>query len=183
MMGKFYGLEAAGIFAIAQQILEVQHNFVSKLIYKVYFSEIYSIGTQNTKKIKSLTSSLIKKINYYCVIPLILLVIVAPKIIDVLFSEQWAQAGHYLRPLIFIYWSRMIDPIISMLFLTYERLEILTLKNIIRIVLVFSIFFGGNYLNLTINNILLLYSILICTINILSILYSFLFMNKYLKSQ
>lgn len=157
---SFYGTEIVGVFGLAQSIINIPVNLLSQSISQVYFSEIAKYGKDNPIKIYNLSLSIVKKMFFVALFPVVIIIFFGPWMFGFVFGQEWYDAGIYARILSLTIFARFIlSPIINILNVL-EKQGVMLIFNIAQVLLVVTIFLVGNFLKLSINHIIGIYSIL-----------------------
>src|SRR5690554_363193 len=149
LLGVFYSAKVVGVFGLANSMISLPMGLIGAAVSQVYFGEISSFGKVNPKKIYQLTISLIKKLFYIGLLPVLLLAIFAPWLFELVFGAEWFDAGIYARYLSVYILMAFISAPLASVFNVYERMDLQLGLNIIRVVLVGLIFIICNYFNFT----------------------------------
>jgi len=160
LIGAFYGVEVVGIFGLAQNMINMPMDLIGQSVAQVYYAEISKYGKNNPKKIYKLSVSIIKKLFWVGLIPIGLLIAFGPWVFKLVFGPEWLDAGVYARFLSILILTRFISSPIANIFNVYEKQSLQLTLNIVRVVLVFVVFYTSNLFNLSALNSIGIYSIL-----------------------
>jgi O-antigen/teichoic acid export membrane protein len=148
LLGSFYGIKVAGIFGLANGMINLPMDLIGQSVAQVYYAEISKYGKNNPQKIYALSISITKKLLWIGLIPVIILILLGPWLFSTIFGHEWHEAGLYARYLSFLILTRFISSPIANAFNVFEKQGIQLTLNIIRVILVLIIFFSCNLLNL-----------------------------------
>lgn len=168
LLGSFYGAKAAGIFGLANSMIHLPMDLIGQSVSQVYYAEISKYGKNNPQKIYNLSVSIIKKMFWIGLIPVGIIVAFGPWIFKLVFGSEWLDAGVYARFLSISILTQFISSPIANIFNVYEKQSLQLTLNIIRVVLVFFVFYASNILEFSALNSIGIYSIL------MAIYYAFL---------
>ena len=168
LLGSFYGAKAAGIFGLAYGMINLPMDLIGQSVAQVYYAEISKYGKNNPQKIYNLSVSIIKKMFWIGLIPVGIIVAFGPWIFKLVFGSEWLDAGVYARFLSISILTQFISSPIANIFNVYEKQSLQLTLNIIRVVLVFFVFYASNILEFSALNSIGIYSIL------MAIYYAFL---------
>lgn len=168
LLGSFYGAKAAGIFGLANSMIHLPMDLIGQSVSQVYYAEISKYGKNNPQKIYNLSISIIKKMFWIGLIPVGIIVAFGPWIFKLVFGSEWLDAGVYARFLSISILTQFISSPIANIFNVYEKQSLQLTLNIIRVVLVFFVFYASNILEFSALNSIGIYSIL------MAIYYAFL---------
>lgn len=159
MIASIYGTKVVGLYGLAHGMVNMPMGLIGKAVSQVYYAEISKYGKENPEKIYKLTLSIMKKLFYAAIIPTIILIIGGPWLFSFVFGENWYDAGVFARILTFIILSRLTTSPIMHCFNVLEKQKAQLFLNVIRVLLVFLIFFLSKTLNLQAISTIWFYSI------------------------
>lgn len=142
MIGAFYGVEVVGVFGLAQNMINMPMDLIGQSVAQVYYAEISKIGKNNSEKIYFLSISIISKLFLIGLIPVGLLIAFGPWAFKLVFGPEWLEAGVFARFLSILILTRFISSPISSIFNVYEKQSLQLALNIIRVALVFAVFYA-----------------------------------------
>lgn len=160
LIGAFYGVEVVGVFGLAQNMINMPMTIIGQSVGQVYYAEISKYGKSNPEKVYKLSVSIIKKLFLIGLIPVGLLMAFGPWFFKLVFGPEWLDAGVYARFLSILILTRFISSPIGNIFNVYEKQSLQLTLNIIRVALVFTVFYVSNLLKLSALNSTGIYSIL-----------------------
>jgi len=160
LIGAFYGIEVAGVYGLAQNMINMPVNLIGQAVAQVYYAEISKYGRNNPGKIYKLSVSIIKKLFWVGLIPVVILLSFGPWLFKLVFGTEWYDAGVYARFLSILILTRFISSPVANIFNVYEKQSLQLTLNIIRVVLVFTAFYTSNLFKLSALNSIVIYSIL-----------------------
>jgi len=161
LMGNLYGAQIVGIFGLAQNMINIPINLLGQSVSQVYYAEISKYGKENPDRIYKLTISIIKKMFWLSFIPLTIIVLFGPWLFKVVFGAEWYEAGNFARIISILIMFRFVsNPIMSCLNVL-EKQAIQFWLNLLRVILIFFIFYLAKCVELEPRISLLVYSILI----------------------
>lgn len=159
LLGLFYTTQVVGSFGLALSMVKLPMGLIGQAVAQVYYAEISRFGKDNPNKIYVLSLSLIKKLFYVGLIPVITIMVFGPWLFDFIFGAEWLEAGIYARYLSIYVLITFISVPLANVFNVYERMDLQLILNIVRIVLVGLLFIAGNFLDFTVKQTILLFSI------------------------
>jgi O-antigen/teichoic acid export membrane protein len=166
-IGALFGANVVGIFGLAQNMINMPMDFFGQSVSQVYFIEIAKFGKNNPKKIYNLSISIIKKMFWIGLIPVVTLLAFGPFIFKIVFGPQWYDAGVYARYLSIIILTRFISSPIANVFNVLEKQGTQLFLNLIRVILVVFLFILCNVTGFTAVTTIMLYSLLMSLFYIL----------------
>lgn len=159
LLTSLFGSGVTGLFGLANSIINLPMNLIGNSVAQVFYSEAANIGKTNPQKIKNLSVKLIKKLSLIALVPLIILLLFGPWLFSFVFGAQWYDAGIYARILsVMVYFHFIILPIGRILEI-FERQREGLIFNIIRLIMVLSVFFVAKRFDFTSYQTVALYSL------------------------
>lgn len=137
----FYDVEVAGFFALTQRVISAPLTLVGKSIAQVYYSEVTKGLNNNPKGIRRLFTATVKKLFFFSILPIIILFAFAPFAFAAIFGKEWTEAGYYLRYLSPLILAQIVVNPISQTLLILERQFLQLVWDVLRLLLVVSVFF------------------------------------------
>ncbi len=98
-LAKYYGLPAAGWYALSSRILLVPINSVGSAVGQVYLGEGARIIHNDKKRLKSLYFKTVFRLFLVGFIPTLIIMIWGPFLFAVIFGDKWEMAGRFARVL------------------------------------------------------------------------------------
>jgi O-antigen/teichoic acid export membrane protein len=142
---SMYGTQVAGLFGLANSIIQLPMNLIGTSVSNVFYAEGASLKNTAPSKIKNLSNNLLKKLVIIGLIPLGSLILFGPLLFSLVFGEFWRESGVYASILSLAVFSRFIFKPISNIFDIFERQKTALMLNVLRVILVISMF-GVSYL-------------------------------------
>lgn len=158
LLGLFYNAEVVGIFGLANSMISLPMNLLGQAVAQVYYGEISRIGINNSNEIYELTVSLIKRLFYIGIIPIILLALFGPWFFEIVFGDEWLEAGEYARILSVYIMFAFISAPLANVFNLYERMDLQLTLNIVRVILVGLIFATSYFFKYSPKQTIMIYS-------------------------
>ena len=160
LMGAYYGAAVVGIYGLAQNMIHMPMNLLGQSVSQVYFGEISRFGKDNPQKIYNLSISVIKKMFWIALAPMLLLIFFGPWIFRVVFGPEWLESGVFARALSFIILTRFISSPIAHVFNVLEKQGTQLFLNIVRVILVIIVFSLSFIVGVSAINTIIVYSFL-----------------------
>lgn len=146
LVGYYYGLAVAGVFGLAQGMINMPMTLIGQSVAQVYYAQIAKYGAQQPDKIYKLSVNLIKKMFIVGCLPVSVLVIFGPKLFNIIFGENWSVAGEFVQVLSIIILARFISTPVMSCMNVLEIQGFQLLWNIVRVTIVLLTFYTANYL-------------------------------------
>lgn len=158
LIGLVYGIEVAGVFGLAQNMINMPMDLIGQSVAQVYYAEISKYGKNNPEKIYKLSVSILKKLFWVGLIPVGFIALLGPWLFSIVFGSEWLDAGVYAQILSILILFRFISgPIMSCLNVL-EKQGIQFFLNIGRVLLISFVFFLAYQFGLTPSTALTAYS-------------------------
>jgi len=93
LLARGYGAEAAGLFALAQRILEAPVRLVGLSISQVYLAEAAAVAREDAPRLAGMYFGTAKKLFVVGSIPVLAGGLVSPWLFGILFGADWSEAG------------------------------------------------------------------------------------------
>lgn len=161
LVGSIYGVREAGIFGLAMNMINLPMDLLGQSVAQVYYAEIAKYGKEKPKQIYMLSVSIIKKMFWIGLLPVILLIALGPWIFKTVFGNDWVDAGIFARYFSSIILFRFISSPLSNIFNLFEKQGLQLTLNIVRVLIVAIVFIISSLLVFTIYNTILLYGIIL----------------------
>jgi O-antigen/teichoic acid export membrane protein len=158
LLTSLFGSAVTGLFGLANSIINLPMNLIGNSVAQVFYSEAANIGKTNPQKIKSLSVKLIKKLALIALVPLIVLLLFGPWLFSFVFGAEWYSAGVYARILSIMVYFHFIALPIGRILEIFERQREGLIFNIIRLIMVLSVFFIDKKFDFTSYQTVALYS-------------------------
>ncbi len=158
LMGAFFGAKVAGVYGLANSMINLPMNLIGQSVSQVYYAEISKYGKQNPEKIYGLSVSIIKKLFWIGLIPVGILLAFGPWLFKLVFGPEWSEAGKFAQFLSILVLTRFILSPIANIFNIYEKQSLQLTLNIIRLLLVFAAFYTSSLFKLSALNSVVIYS-------------------------
>lgn len=154
-----FGSAVTGLFGLANGIIRLPMDLIGNSVAQVFYSEAANIGKSNPQEIKNLAVKLIKKLAVIALVPLIILLLFGPWLFTFAFGAKWYDAGIYARILsVMVYFHFIIMPI-GRILEVFERQRAGLFFNIIRLIMVLSVFSISKFLSFNSYQTIGLYSL------------------------
>jgi O-antigen/teichoic acid export membrane protein len=135
-----YGTGLTGQLGLAIMTVGLPMQLLSQTMGKAYYAEISEIGAQQQDKIKSLSVLVMKKIFILGLIPSILIALGSEFLFPLVFGSEWGQAGVFASIMaIYMFFQFVSIPFVN-LFILFKRQRYLLIMNLIRLVIMLTVF-------------------------------------------
>lgn len=167
LIGYFYDIKTAGVFGLAQNMINMPMNLIGQSVSQVYYAEIAKFGKKNKNKIYILTVSVMKKMLLVGLIPTLILLLFSPWLFELVFGTQWKAAGIYSQILASMILFRFVSNPIASVLNVMEKQSIQLFLNSIRVILVVFVFYMSSVYELSPIKAVLLFSVTVSVYYIL----------------
>ncbi|MCR3955122.1 MAG: oligosaccharide flippase family protein [Gudongella sp.] len=170
LITSLYGSDVVGYYGLAMTIVSLPMNLIGLSVADVFYSEIASIGRQDSIRIKSLVYSLTKKLVLIGLLPLSILLLMGPNLFTLVFGSGWREAGVYAQIIAILVFARFVFTPFTRILNVYEKQFQALILDILRVIIVFATFYGVNYLSFSSYQAILAYTISMTIVYILTYL-------------
>ncbi len=183
MIATYYGVEMAGIFGLAQNMINLPMGLIGESLAQVYYAEISKYGRNNPAKIYKLSVSIVVKLFWIGIIPVGIIALFGPWLFSLIFGNNWHDAGLFARYFSLVIFTRFISSPLSSIFNVFELQELQLVLNIARVIIVAIIFILSDFLNFTAKEAMILYGIVLPLYSIIGLYIHFkILINKKNKN-
>lgn len=91
----FFGTSAAGVYALANRVLTLPMSLIGTAVANVFFSS--AAKASRTGRLAPLVARVQENLSQIAMPPTLLLIVVAPKIFELIFGLEWREAGSFAR--------------------------------------------------------------------------------------
>lgn len=162
-----YGTQTVGLYGFAFTIVYMPMSLVGNSVAQVFYSEAANTGRKDPKRVKELSSKLLKRLFIIGFVPLITLVLFGPTLFSLVFGPRWYDAGVYARILSIQAFSHFLFHPISTVFNIFEHQKTIFFLNVIRLGLVVLLFGVSIELSLKAPPVFLLLASAMCIVDVI----------------
>lgn len=148
-LASFYGVEAAGWFALGQRVIDAPLNIVVDSVSQVYFGEAARLPRDDPKAMRRLFFKLTTRLALVGGLPIVLICSLAPLFFTFVFGTNWGKAGQYVLILGLARAVRFVVTPLAATLNILERQELYLLQDGIRLVLITGAFFAAKVLGVS----------------------------------
>lgn len=139
-----FGSDTTGQLGLALMILALPISLLGQTTGQAYYGEIAKIGRKQPEKIYIITKSITKKLFLVSIPPFLVLLLFGPWIFEILFGEVWREAGVFASILAIYLLAQFVSSPIVNAISVFEKQGFFFVINIIRLLVVITIF-GFSY--------------------------------------
>ncbi|MHB0960795.1 MAG: oligosaccharide flippase family protein [Pirellulaceae bacterium] len=159
----------AGLFGLANTMVDLPLSLVGQSVSRVYFAEIARIGKSRPDKILNLSVSIMKNMSLVGVLIAPVIMIAGPWLFGMAFGVEWGKAGVYARWLSILIVFRLVASPIMHCFDVLEMQGVQLLINIARAVTIAVTFLVSTLLGFSAITTIAMYATSLAAFNILLI--------------
>jgi len=166
MFATFFGVGAAGLYALAQRVLALPMAVVGKAIGDVFFADAAQAYREDSLgSLVHRTHTILSQIGMP---PALVLMIVAPQIFALVFGPEWAEAGEFARWMApWLYMVFVTSPLSNLFSVMNKQRQGLVFQSLLFLSRICAIAAGAWYGNLLAAVILFASASAICRIGLL----------------
>jgi O-antigen/teichoic acid export membrane protein len=135
-----YGTGLTGQLGLAIMTVSLPMQLLSQTMGKAYYAEISETGAQQQDKIKSLSFLVMKRIFILGLIPSIFIALGSEFLFPLVFGSEWAQAGVFASIMVVYMFFQFVSIPFVNLFILFKRQRYLLIMNLIRLVIMLTVF-------------------------------------------
>ncbi len=174
-----FSVAETGQLGLAFTMLAIPMSLFGATTAKAYYGEIAKLGSKKHQQIYKVTLSITKKLFLFALFPFLLLLLFGPWLFENFFGDVWREAGVYASILaVYLLTQFIYTPIGNGIFNVFNKQSLVLILNILRFVLIGSVFFITYYMELSTYISLGLYSLLLSVFYIIVIFIVFRIINK-----
>jgi len=165
-----FGADIAGLIGLALMMVMMPVTLFGYTTGKAYYSEIAKIGKDKSDEILSITKGIVKKLVLVSILPFAVLFLFGPWLFELVFGNEWTQAGEFASILsIYLLVQFIYAPISEGVFNVFEKQSVVFLIELLRLLLIIILLTTSYLYNLTSTQTLWFYSIMFGFIYIIGI--------------
>lgn len=156
-----FGKEVTGQLSLSLMVIGLPITLLGSSTGKAYYAEIAKIGANRRDEILALTKSITKRLSILSLIPTMVLLLFSPFLFQLIFGQEWEQAGIFTSILAFYLFIQFITSPLVNVFNVYNKQRKFLEINIVRTILM-GVVFGISFLyNYDVYQTLIFYTIII----------------------
>jgi len=144
LITRYFGASAASDYGLANKVISTPTGLVAHSVGQVFYQESSEI-VNNKKDLRAFVKNTYKQLFRLAIVPFSALLLIAPWLFKILFSESYFIAGQYTQILIPWFFLNFLNMPVSFLFTTLNKQKQLLSLNTILIVARFAALFVGFY--------------------------------------
>ena len=120
VVGKFFGIEAAGIYGMATKLLQAPMSLIGSSAREVFFqkaSKLHRAGESFLQLYLDTTVGLMK----VALLPILLVLFLGDYLVGVVLGAEWLECGTVLKILVFWFFFGLVNPPSTISFVILER--------------------------------------------------------------
>jgi O-antigen/teichoic acid export membrane protein len=145
LLNNFFGSAIVGHFSLTERVMGSPVVLISGGVRDV-FREKASSDYRESGSCKNIFVATLKKLALFSIVPFILLYILAPILVPIIFGQEWAPAGDYIRIMSIMFFFRfLVSPVKSVLYITGKQVYRLVWEIVAFLSIFFSFWLGYRY--------------------------------------
>jgi len=171
LISSIFSITTLGFYSLTQRIIGIPSRVIGSSIGQVYLQEASQSFLQkgNTERVFLMT---LKKLTLLSLPIFLVLYFIAEPAFAFVFGEEWRISGTYAKILIPLAAVRFVSGSLSNTLVVHQKQQYLLIFNIMLLISIILIFTIANNCNLSFNNILIYYSLIISVLYLLLLLFS-----------
>jgi O-antigen/teichoic acid export membrane protein len=121
---KYFSLEMVGLYMLANRLVILPMNLIGTSVNKVYFQTASDTYNHNPRKLMDTYIQTVKRLSMIGLLPLIIIIFLAPFFIQLIFGQEWAFTGTIMQILAIGMFLKFITSPISTTFTILNKQEI-----------------------------------------------------------
>jgi len=158
-LATLYGTGVTGAFGLAISITGIPVTLIGSSVGDVFYAEAASIGKTNPRKLKQLSSKLLKRLAAIGLIPALALFFLGPFLFKIVYGPEWIEAGVYSRIMSVLIYARLVFLPISRVFAVMEKQRHALILDTVRFILVLLVFGIAKWLAFDVHYTIILYTV------------------------
>ena len=146
MLAVGYGPHIAGLFALAQRVIDAPTRMVGTAVADVYIAEAATLARTDPKRLRWLFAATSTRLALSGGIPIAAGGLASPWIFGLVFGSGWREAGVYVQLLSLYYASRFVVVPLSQTLNILNRQDLQFLWDTMRLLLAAASLLGGAWL-------------------------------------
>jgi len=171
LMAEVYGFDVAALVFLALKLTALPTSLIGTAIGKVYFAKASKIKDDKVA-MRNLFFSNLKKLSLLSIL-IIPAFFIASYLIPYFLGNQWQDISQIIIALILLSMGQIIVNPLSLTATIYKKQHIDLFINLVRVLTVFLVFFGGIYFDFTYIEVLQVYSISMFCIYMINLFVSY----------
>lgn len=167
VLGVLYGANVAGWFALGQRMIALPMTLIGTSVGQVYFGAASQLWHDNPEGLNRLFTKTAGNLFLIGGIPLLLVGISGPWLFEFVMGGEWRTSGEFVQLLVPMFLSQFVVSTLSQTILVLERPDIQSYWDIIRLLVVMSLFLAAFILGFTPQTTIGLYSLSMCMMYII----------------
>lgn len=144
---KYFSLEDAGYFSLANSMLNVPVMILAGAIAPVFLQKVSEVYLETQVRVGVLAQELANKLFYLGVFPILILTVFGDVIFGVVFGPPWIQAGVISGYMGFYFLLMLIHVPLLSIYRIYKQEQYLLLMNVVHVVVNLLALYSGYYMS------------------------------------
>jgi O-antigen/teichoic acid export membrane protein len=182
-IGKIYGLEILGLFAIVDRVYAAPSALIGQSISQVFMSESASLINGQIEQLRTNYISILKKLAIVFIIPTIIVILFGPELFKIILGKKWARAGEFASILaIMQFFSFIVWPLIPTLIIMQLQ-KVQMVWEVSRVICILIGFYVCDSYKLNSNYAIMFYSFVMGLFYVLHVFLTLHFIKRRIKQE
>lgn len=138
-----YGPHVAGLFALAQRVMDAPTRMVGTAVADVYMGEAAKLSRSHPREFRELFFVTLQRLLVVCAVPITLMGVAGPYVFGIVFGEDWVEAGRYVQFLTLFVAARFVVIPLSQTLNILNRQDLQLIWDAGRLLVVIATMVGG----------------------------------------
>ncbi|MDA1529863.1 lipopolysaccharide biosynthesis protein [Bacillus cereus group sp. TH260-2LC] len=176
-----FGEREAGLYSFGHKMITIPLMVLGQAVAQVYIGEVSKVVKGKKKELKPFFVNTIKKLFLIGIVPIVVLSVGGRLLFSIVFGSEWGEAGYFLQLMSPMYLAFFIVFPISQTLNILEMQKKQFIWDLLRLVLVITIFSVVYLFNISIYNAIILYSFVMAVTYLLLLLIVYKSINNIFK--
>jgi O-antigen/teichoic acid export membrane protein len=140
LVAGLFGASTAGLFLLARRVIAAPVMAVSQSVHQVYLNEAAEVIRTDPRRLQALYRRTWQRLLVLAIGPAVVAALVAPFVFELVFGEEWREAGIYVSILTPMLLAQLTTSPLAATFAIAERQDLELVRDAIRLGLVLAAF-------------------------------------------
>ncbi|MBB6453293.1 O-antigen/teichoic acid export membrane protein [Salirhabdus euzebyi] len=178
-----YGTAVAGLWALGQRVVGGPMGLIGTAVAQVFLGEGSKFAREHPKRYQSLFYRTAKNLFLVGLIPTIVIIISGPWLFQLVFGDQWMEAGKYVQLLALMYLAQLTMSPLSSTLDVLQKQDWELVWDIVRVIFVVSGLLLASFLNLPPIYAVLFYAIVMLVAYVVLFFLCTIAIKQFIKNQ
>jgi len=124
MFTFYFGPEVVGFYMVANRLIRRPISMLGQSLSQVYFQSASEAYHKSSKELMRLYKKTIKRMAIIVSLPLLVVLVLGPEIVELVLGSTWKESGFYMQILSFWIFFQLINGTVGTTFLIIDKQEI-----------------------------------------------------------